>query len=285
MEKSKLTILVTGATGNQGGSAARHLLKDGWKVRAVTRDSSKPAAQELKNLGAEVIQADMNSLDSLKEALKDVYGVFSVQNFWEHGYEGELSQGLNLVKASKDADVKHFVMASVASADKNTGLPHFDVKVEIEKSLKESGMPYTIIRPVFFMENFNMWFSPVEDNGRQKITMAMKSNRKLQMIAVDDVGEFVRIVFSKPEEFTGKTIEVAGDEISIPEVAQAYTKVTGKETVFEELPLDVLRQNSKEFADMFQWFNEKGYEVNIHELKTLHPRLKSFEKWLETSRN
>ncbi len=285
MEKTNLTILVTGATGKQGGSVARHLLKDGWKVRAVTRDKAKPEATELAALGAEVVQADMNDPVSLKGILNGVYGVFSVQNFWEHGYEGELKQGINLIDAAKEADVKHYVMASVASADKNTGLPHFDVKVEIEDHLKACGMPYTILRPVFFMENFSAWFKPVEDNGRQKLVMAMKENTKLQMVAVDDIGVFVKLIFDNPQKYSGKTIELAGDDISMPEVAKAYTNVFGKETVFEELPLDVLRQNSEELAMMFQWFQEKGYEANIPELKETHPGLKSFEKWLESTRN
>ncbi len=285
MEKSEKVILVTGATGNQGGAAIRHLLKDGWKLRAITRDDTKPAAEELRKLGVEVVKGDLNDVASLEKALEGVYGVFSVQNFWEHGYEGELKQGMNLIDAAKKSGVEHFLMTSVGGAERNTGLPHFDVKAVLEKHLKDTGMNYTILRPVFFMENFNAWFKPTEENGVLKLVMAMKNDTKLQMVAVDDIGEFTRIIFAEPDKYNKKEIELAGDEISMPEVASIYGKLFGKSAEFSELPVDVLRANSKEMADMFQWFMDKGYEANISELKAIHPKLKSFEQWLESSKN
>lgn len=285
MDKSNKTLLITGATGNQGGAAIRHLLKDGWKLRALTRDDSKPAAEELKKLGVEVVKGDLSDVESLDKALEGIYGVFSVQNFWEHGYEGELTQGKNLVDAAKKAGVKHFLLTSVGGAERNTGLPHFDVKAVIEKHLKDSGITYTIIRPVFFMENFNTWFKPAETEGKLTLTMALKPETKLQMIASDDIGAFVKAIFSDPENYAGKEIEIAGDEISMPEVAKIYSKVLGTDVAFSELPVDVLRQNSAEMADMFQWFMDKGYEAKIDDLKKIHPSLKSFEQWLEASKN
>jgi uncharacterized protein YbjT (DUF2867 family) len=285
MEKNTKVILVTGATGKQGGAAVRHLLKDGWKVRALTRDASKPEAAELKTLGAEVVTGDLNDMASLENAMQGIYGVFSVQNFWEHGYEGELVQGKNLIDAAKKANVKHFLMTSVGGAERKTGLPHFDVKAEIEDHLKASGLNYTILRPVFFMENFNAWFKPTESEGKMVITMAMKNDTKLQLIAVDDIGVFARIVFDDPDKYLGKEIEIAGDELTIPQVADAYSKVTKVPTVFNELPMEILKQNSEEFAKMFQWFIDKGYEAKISELKAIHPGLKSFEQWLAGNSN
>ncbi len=285
MDKTGKVILVTGATGNQGGAAVRHLLKDGWKVRALTRDTSKPAAEELRKLGAEVVAGDQSDPESLKKALDGVYGVFSVQNFWEHGYDGELKQGKNLIDASKNAGVKHFLMTSVGGAERKTGLPHFDVKAVLEDYLKATGLSYTILRPVFFMENFNGWFKPAESNGKLAISMAMKPDTKLQMIAVDDIGHFATLVFNNPQEYSGKAIELAGDELSIPEVAKIYTEVTGKETVFNELPVEAVIQHSEEVGKMFKWFIEKGYEADIPELKKHHAGLKNFRNWLESSSN
>lgn len=281
MDKTEKIILVTGATGQQGGAVARHLLKNGWKVRGLTRDNAKPAVKELENLGAELYQGDMSNSDSLDKALSGVYGVFSTQNFWEHGYEGELNQGKAVAEAAKKADVKHFLQSSVGGAERNTKLPHFDVKIEIEQYLKSLDLPVTIIRPVFFMENFNSFSKPAESDGKLILTMAMKPDTKLQMISVDDIGAISVVVFNDPKEYIGKEIEIAGDELTIPQVAETYSKVTGKETVFNELPMDVLRSNSEEYANMFQWFIDKGFEADIKSIRKIYPGLTSFKEWLK----
>lgn len=274
------TILVTGATGQQGGAVTRHLLLNNWKVRALVRDENKPASQELKKLGAEIFQGNMNDPGSLSKAMYGVHGVFSVQNFWEHGYEGELNQGKAVADAAKKTGVKHFVQSSVGGAERSTKLPHFDVKIEIENYLKTLELPVTTLRPVFFMENFNTFSAPVEADGKLTLTMAMKPETKLQMITVDDIGAITAIVFNNPDEYIGKEIEIAGDELTMPQVAEAFAKKTGKETTFNELPMEVMRANSEEFANMFQWFIDKGYEANIPGLKKIYPGLTSFENWL-----
>ena len=143
------TILVTGATGQQGGAVARELLERGFGVRALTRDPEKPVARELAERGAEVVRGDLDDRPSLERALEGVHGVFSVQQFFEAGYEGEVRQGSGLAEAAKAADVSHLVYSSVGSAHRDTGLPHFESKWEVE----ESGVGYTILRPVFFMQN------------------------------------------------------------------------------------------------------------------------------------
>jgi len=281
MDKTGKIILVTGATGQQGGAVSRHLLKDGWKVRAMTRDISKPAAIKLKDLGAELFKGDMSDKVALDKAMSGIYGVFSVQNFWEHGFEGELNQGLATADAAKKAGVKHFLQSSVGGAERNTKLPHFEVKIEIEKHIRSLNLPVTVIRPVFFMENFNTFNKPGEADGKLVITIAMKPDTILQMIAVDDIGALSVIIFNNPEDYIGKEIEIAGDELTIPKVAEIYTKITGKETVFNELPMDALRSNSEEFANMFQWFIDKGYEADINSLRKIYPGLTSFEDWLK----
>lgn len=282
MEKKDKVILVTGSTGKQGGAVARHLLKDGWSVRALARDISKKEALKLKDLGAELFQGDMNSIESLEKGMRGVYGVFSVQNFWEHGYDGELTQGKNVADAAKKSGVKHFLYTSVGGAERNTKLPHFDVKFELEKYMKSLGLPLTIIRPVFFMENFSAWFKPTEADGKLTLAMAMKSDTKLQMIATEDIGVIAVKIFNNPGKYIGEEIEIAGDELTMVQVAEIYKKVTGKETVFSELPLDVLKSSSKEVGEMFGWFIEKGYESDLKKMKELHPGLTSFESWLRS---
>ena len=147
-------ILVSGATGQQGGSVARNLLEWGFAVRALTRDAEKAAARELADLGAEVVGGDLEDRASIERVLDGVYGVFSVQQFWEVGVEGEVRQGILLADAAKEAGVEHFVYSSVGSAHRDTGIPHFDSKWDVEEHVRASGVPYTVLRPVFFMQNW-----------------------------------------------------------------------------------------------------------------------------------
>src|ERR1041385_4678225 len=150
-------IAVTGATGQQGGAVARKLLAEGWKIRALTRDTEKPAARELASLGAEVVPGDMENRAELDAAFKGAYGVFSVQNFWlpNVGFEGEIRQGKNVADAAKAAGVPHLVYSSVGAAHRGMGQKHFDSKWEVEQYIQSLDIPYTIFRPVLFMDNYN----------------------------------------------------------------------------------------------------------------------------------
>lgn len=282
MANSDKLIVVIGATGSQGGAVTRHLLKKGFKIRAFVRDGSKPAAAELKNKGVEIYEGNLEDINALNKAYKGAYGVFSVQNFWIHGYDKEVMQGKNAAKAAKEAGVKHFVYSSVASSDQNTGLVHFDSKWEIEKYIHTLNIPYTIVKPVFFMENFHGWFKPAEADGKYSINLAMHKETKLQMIAVDDIGAIVAVIFENPEKYMNKTIELAGDEPEMQKVTDEFSKKLGKPVSFNEIPLDVLRANSKEMADMFEWFMNVGYKANIDEIRKIHPGLKNFSKWLNS---
>jgi uncharacterized protein YbjT (DUF2867 family) len=275
--KKKTRILVTGATGRQGGATARHLLAQGFSVCALTRNPDKAQAHLLARKGAEIIAGNMDDRSSLDKALKGMDGVFGVQNFWEHGEEGEIREGRMLIDAAKDAGIKHFVYTSVASADRDTGLAHFESKRLIEEHLKSSGVPYTILRPVFFMDNF--------DANREQILngvlrMALPADHKLQMIAADDVGAFASLAFTDPDAMLGKTLEIAGAELSPAQAAELFSEALGREVRFEEIPLESLREAAPEAWKMFAWFLDKGYEVNIPELHRGYPFLKTFGEWI-----
>ncbi len=164
-------ILVTGATGNQGGAVARSLLDRGFRIRALTRDPQKPEAQALTEQGAEVVQGDMEDRSAMERALEGAYGVFSVQNFWETGYDREVQQGKTVADAAKDAGVEHFVYSSVGSAYRDTKIPHFDSKWEVENHVRESDLPYTILRPVFFMQNWEGMREMVLGSTLQRISV------------------------------------------------------------------------------------------------------------------
>src|SRR5512138_251487 len=200
-------IAVTGATGQQGGAVARKLLADGWKVRALTRDVNKPAAQALAQAGAELVAGDMDSRDDLDAAFQGAYGVFSVQNFWlpNVGFEGEIRQGKNVADAAKAAGVQHLVYSSVGAAHRGMGQKHFESKWIIEQHIQALDIPYTILRPAAFMENYN-WSRAYILSGTYT-GMGLRPDKGVQNIAVEDVGAFVALAFANPKDFLGKTIE------------------------------------------------------------------------------
>ncbi len=258
---TKEMILVTGATGQQGGAAARCLLRKGQKVRALTRDPAKAA--ELKKQGAEVVSGDLTNRASLDVALRGVKMAFLVTTPYEKGIEAEVKQGITMADAAKAAGVEHLVFTSVGSADRNTGIPHFESKWKVEQHIRKIGMPATILRPVFFMENFaSPWFLPAIKSG--KLVLPLRADRPLQMIALADIGEFAAAAFLRPKEFIGQAIDLAGDEMTLPEAMQLLSKASGKKIGYEQLPDE---QSEKafgyDFAVMFRWFDEVGYSVNI----------------------
>lgn len=261
------TILVTGATGQQGGAAARELLSHGWSVRAMTRNPDGDAAGALKEGGAEVVRGDYAEPDSVREALDGVWGAFSLQNTWEAGVEKEEEQGKHFARLAREAGVEHLVYASVGSADRDTGIPHFDNKWRIEETIRDLDFPsYTIVRPVFFMENLaSPWFKPSIDEG--KLVMGVEPDTSLQMIAVEDIGKHHFRAFERHEELNGKAVDVAGDELTLPEAARIISEVAGREVEFVQQPIEEVRAWSEDFALMLEWFDEVGYDVDIEALE------------------
>ncbi len=256
-------ILVTGATGQQGGAVARSLLRQGQSVRILTRKPSK--AEDLKQLGAEVIAGNLSDRASLDAALKGIKKVFLVTTFFEEGMDAEVQQGITMVDAAKAAGVEHLVFSSVGSAHRKTSIPHFETKWQIEAHIKKIGLPATILRPTAFMENFGTFWQPSPEG----IIMApLRPDTKLQMIAVQDIGEFSSAAFLRPAEFIGQAIDLAGDALSMPEVANHLSHTMGRSVQFQQLPDDQAEAAvGSDFALMFRWFNEVGYDVNIPALQ------------------
>lgn len=257
------TILVTGATGQQGGAVARELLAHGHSVKAMTRNPGNEKAQALAKLGAEIIQADLDDASSLEKAVEGAWGVFAVQNSWEAGIEGEEEQGKRIAGIAKNVGVEHFVYTSVGSAQHNTGIPHFDNKWRVEETVRGLAFPsYTIIRPVFFMDNFlSPWWKPGIDDG--KLMIGVNPDTVLQMIAVKDIGRFGRWAFENYQELHGREIDIAGDSCTMPKVAQIISEATGKTVEFVQVPIEEVRKFSADFAIMFEWFDRVGYNVDI----------------------
>ena len=256
---STRTILITGITGKQGGATARALQDKGFHLRGLTRKPESEDALALQGLGIEMVKGDLNDPASLERALTDVWGVYAVQNTWEAGVEGEEEQGHRLARLARAAGVQHYVYASVASAHRRTGIPHFENKNRVEDTVRSAGFPtYTIIRPVFFMENLpTPWFL----NG-DAIYAAMNPSTVLQMIAVEDIGKYGALAFTDAR-LANRALDIAGDQATMPEAARVLSNALGRTITFVQIPIEEVRKNSEDFALMLEWFGAVGYDADI----------------------
>jgi uncharacterized protein YbjT (DUF2867 family) len=276
-------LLITCATGKQGGATLRHLAKrGGFKLRALTRKPDGDAAKAVAALGAEVVAGDLDDAASLERALAGVWGVYAVQNTWEAGVEKEEEQGKRLAKLARDKGVQRFVYASVASAHKKTGIPHFDNKFRVEEVLRSLGFPsYAIIRPVYFMENL---LSPWSLNG-DKLVAGLGPETKLQMIAADDIGKFGAKAFADADQMKDVAFDIAGDSVTMPEAAAALSPLVGKTVTYQQIPIAAIRQNSEDLAKMTEWFESTGYSADIAGLeKRFGIRPLTLAEWVRAQR-
>ena len=275
-ERERRIVLVSGATGRQGGAVARELIGRGYHVRALTRNPASDRAQALAALGIELVKGDFEDRKSLDRALRGAHGAFSVQDFWEHDYEAEVRQGKNLADAAKAAGIQHLVYSSVGSADKKTGIPHFESKFEIEEHIRALGLDYTILRPVSFMEGWDQ-----EQILTGRLVHALDPEVPQQYIAVKDIGVFAAMAFEHPGGWLGRELDIAGDELTMTELAAIFTRVTGKTVTYEQVPWSELEPGwGAELTTMFRWFNDVGYSADIAALRAEHPGLKTVEQFL-----
>lgn len=282
MPDNNRKVLITGATGRQGGSVVRHMLTKGWSLRALTRDPNSAGAKALAQRGVELVQGDMEDPSSLEGATRGVYGIYSVQDFWAVGARREVKQGINLADAAKKSGVEHFVYSSVGGAERNSGIDHWESKWEIEKHIRKLGLPATMIRPVAFMENY--YVDQVEIGIlKGKLMDPIRADKPYQTIASDDIGGFVALAFDQPRDFIGLELEIAGSELTNIEAAKTFSRVLGKPVKFQKLPMPMVRLVlGKEFYQMFRWFNDAGFKANIGELRKRYPevQLQTLEQWL-----
>jgi uncharacterized protein YbjT (DUF2867 family) len=282
LDHPEKTVLVTGATGRQGGAVIRHLLRKGWRLRALTRNSSSHAAQELVRQGVEVVQGDLEDPSSLERASRGVYGIYSVQDFWTVGAKREVQQGKNLADVAKRAGVQHIVYSSAGGAERNTGITHWESKWEIEKHIRKLILPATILRPAAFMETYHILEVEV-GILKGKLRDPIRADKPYQTIATDDIGAFVALALEHPKDFIGLELEIAGSELTNLEAAKVFSRVMGKPVKFQRLPMPIVRLFlGKEFYEMFRWFNEAGFKADIAELRRRYPEihLHTLEEWL-----
>jgi len=303
----KKVIAVVGATGAQGGGLVRAILTDPkteFKVRAITRNANSDKARELTRMGAEVAQADVNDVESLKRAFTGAYGAYLVTFYWEHmSPEKEKVQARNLATAAKEAGLKHVIWSTLEDTRKWVPLndermptlmkqykvPHFDAKGEADKIFRELGVPTTFMLTSFYWDNFiNFGMGPKKGpDGRLAITMPL-GDKKMPAIAADDIGKCAYGVFKKGKEFIGKTIGVAGEHLTGNQIAKALSSALGKDVYYNDVPPEVYRSfdfpGADDLGNMFQFWHDfqddylKPRDPEV--ARSLNPSLQTLDSWL-----
>ncbi|MBB4234116.1 NmrA/HSCARG family protein [Rhizobium esperanzae] len=264
------SVLVTGATGQQGGAVVRALTARGHRVKAISRKPDSDGAKRLATAGVEVVAGDLNDGASVARAAEGVDTMFLMGNSYEAGTEAETLQGILVADAAKAAGIGHLIYSSVGNADKKTGIPHFDSKYLVEKHIAGLGIPYTISAPVAFMENtVAPW---AVDGLRQGVyASALPPTRPLQQITIKDIGAFVAALAERREQVFGKRFDIAGDDLSGEQQAEILSEVLDRPIRYQELPIAAMRQQSEDAARMFEWFDRTGYDVDIAALRRDFP--------------
>ncbi|MCZ4092451.1 NmrA/HSCARG family protein [Sinorhizobium psoraleae] len=277
---TKRNVLVTGATGQQGGAVAHALLARGHRVKALTRKPDSDAARQLASAGADVVAGDLGDAASIVRAAGGVDTMFLMGNSYEAGTEEETRQGIIAADAAKAAGVGHLIYSSVADADKKTGIPHFESKYLVEKHVAGLGIPYTISAPVAFMENIVAPWS-IGALRQGTYAFALPAKRALQLVALTDIGAFVAALVERRDDVFGKRFDIAGDELSGEEQAKILSQAIGRPIDYQEIPIAAARQQSEDAALMFEWFDRAGYDVNIAALHRDFPdvRWHGFADW------
>lgn len=291
---NKPTILVTGATGAEGGSVAGALLASGkYMVRILTRNPRSESARALENAGAQVAKGDLDDVLSLARAMKDCYGVFGVTNSREP-YDREFQQGKNLADAAKNAGVRHLILQSRAGYNKLRGVlykvPPCDLKEALQKYCRGLQVPATFVQPAFYYENFFNFFplQQVED-GSYSFGFP-HGHAKLAMASVEDLGPVVAAIFDRSAEYIGKTVGILAAEGTCAEYAAQMSEVLGKVVRFQYIPKEIYAEfgfpGAAELANMFeaQQTNEAQNHLSLVESYALNPRMHNFRSWLKKHR-
>ncbi|WP_416838337.1 NmrA/HSCARG family protein [Haloferax sp. DFSO52] len=261
-------VLVVGATGNQGGAVVDHLLESEheFDVSGLTRDASSDAAQALEARGVTVVEGDLEEPETLREPVRDADAVFAVTNFWTQGYDAQVRQGKNIATVASEEGVDHFVFSGVGSHDEDTGIPHFDSADEIDQHIRDLDLPWTVLKPAFFFENFEAFAEDIVEDGQ--LALPLEEGVSLQMVSNDDIGHAAAVALANPDAFVGEAIDLAGDEKTLEETAAILSDITGREVEAIHVPIeDAYEAFGEEFTVMCEWFNDVGYSADVDALE------------------
>ncbi|MEW5354970.1 NmrA/HSCARG family protein [Streptomyces sp. 16-176A] len=261
-------ILVLAATGGQGRAVTDALLDRGARVRALVRDPGRGAARELAGRGVEVVAGSLDDADSLAAAMSGTAGVFAFTTPFEAGVEAEVEQGRAILSAAAERRVGHLVFSSVAGADQDSGVPHFESKARIEAELVGGDVPYTILGPTYFFDNALGGAERVRDGV---LDLPLPPDRPLQQLARPDLGAFAAEVLLDPGSYAGQRIELAGDAPTPAQMAAALGAVLGREVRHEQVPPAAI--GNPDMHAMWAFLNGPGYHVDIPALHAAHPQI------------
>lgn len=285
--------LIFGTTGNIGGAVTRELLKRGWSVRAVTRYPDSERSFALVELGAEVFQADMENRASLEAAFDGIRRVFSVQNWTTSGTDGEVRQGKLVADVAHAAGVEHLVYGSAGTGESNTGVPHFDSKLEVEAHMRALGLPFTVVRPAPFMELLTEkeFYPPLSIWGAQIKILGWDA--PIPWVAVRDLGIAIAHFFENPATWIGQDVSLFGDVKTMRECKDVFVAVDGRKPFGLPLPLGLFQKMAgDEFVKMWRWLDdqisEQGHQdlwQTVQDSRQINPEMLDLENWLRTKRN
>lgn len=283
-------VLVVGATGQQGGATARQLLRRGRRVHALVRAPDSPAATALHRAGATIVIGDLDDPAKLRMAMAGVDGVFLALTMMvgpkisSEGVAAEVRHGAAVADLAQECGIRHLVYSSIHGADAHSAIPYYESKALIEKHIRALGLPATILRPVFFMDNFATYNRPVRDGGDLVVNLAVRADLPMQLIAVRDIGAFAAIAFDRPDRFLGRTVEIAGDSLTPAQIAATFGRACGLPARSRQTPIEQVRAFDEQLARMFAFFNEHPAQpVDLAALRAEHPDLMRLETWLRTT--
>ncbi|MBW4475075.1 MAG: NmrA/HSCARG family protein [Stenomitos rutilans HA7619-LM2] len=275
-----LKVLVLGATGNQGGAVAHCLLKNGFGVRAVARDPAKEAARSLADEGAEIIQADLNDRSSLEAAMREVYGVYVVLPFFQEHQEREVKMGQTVIDAARAMDVQHLIYSAGSRSNERTGVPHLDSKGEIERYLRSSNVPYTILRPVAFNYSLAAYRESILQG---QLIDPRDGNSVVYQLAEDDHASFATMALLDPQNWLWQGFNTASDALTIREMATVFGRVVGRTVEHVQISWEEERQVAgDEVVRLTQWVDQDGPRINMQARHQKYPWLTSLEHYLRT---
>ncbi|XP_063788578.1 nmrA-like family domain-containing protein 1 [Pseudophryne corroboree] len=291
----KKVIVVFGATGAQGGSVADALLQDGYfAVRAVTRDTSKPAAVKLREAGAEVVCADLDNEESLVAALTGAYGAFVVTNFWEHfSIEKEVTQGKLIADVIKRLGLTFVVFSGLDNVKKLTGgkleVLHFDGKGEIEEYFRQIGVSMASVRLPSYYENFLTFYRPQKNKDSDSYSLAMPmGDVPLDGLSVKDLGPIVVSILKSPSQYAGKDIGLSTEKLTVEQYAALMSKALGKTIKDAKISPEAYEKlgfpGAGELANMFRFYIMMRPDRDVDLTLKLNPRARKFQQWIEENK-
>ena len=308
----KKIIAVMGATGMQGGGLVRAIVNDPDKeftARSITRYVNSDKAKILKDMGAEIVEGDLDKPETIKKAFEGAYGAYCVTFYWAHlSPEKELQHAKTLTDAVKSAGIKHAIWSTLEDTRKFIPLndnrmptlkdkykvPHFDGKGEADKFFENSGVPVTFLLVSFYWDNMIFFGSGPKKGEDSKLALTYPlDDKKMAGIAAEDIGKCALGIFKNKDKYTGKHIGIAGEHLTGYEMAEKLSKALGKEVVFNNVSPDVYRSfgfpGADDVGNMFQFYRDFEKEVNtmrnVENSRALNPSLQTFNQWLEKNKH